>query len=159
MADGATLDISQIKVICAGRLITGFATGTYLNVSYDVDAFQKLVGIDGEGAFVKTANRAATITLTLIQTAQGNSVLSALHLLDLATPGGLMFPFQITELGGQTIFSAARARAIRLPDSGYSDTGETRAWAIGTTHLLGAVGGRAATPIIGAIDPDNLIPG
>lgn len=158
MADGATLDPADINVVLGTHRVSGYAAGTFVSVTYDVDSFAKLVGIDGEGVYVKSANRGAVATLTLIQTARSNLVLSALLAADQNTPGGLMFPFSIREQGGTTLFQAARARLTRLPDVNYSDAGETRAWAVTTTRMLGLAGDRGATPLVGGVDPDNLSP-
>lgn len=141
MADGATIDPLSLHAIVGGKRISGFAPGSFISVVYDVDAFSRLIGVDGEGAWFKNANRAALITLTLMQSSQSNDVLTAFHLADLNTPNGLLVPFSLLEANGTTIFVAEKARVIKLPDVAYSDSVETRAWAIGTTRLEGTVGG------------------
>ena len=141
MADGATVDPLSLHAIMGGKTISGFAPGSFISVVYDVDAFTRLIGVDGEGAWFKSANRAALITLTLMQSSQSNDVLSAFHLADLNTPNGLLVPFSLREANGTTLLVAEKARVIKLPDVGYSDSVESRAWAIGTTRLEGVVGG------------------
>ncbi len=141
MADGATIDPLSLHCIVGGHRVSGFAPGSFLSVVYDVDAFTRLIGVDGEGAWFKSANRAALVTITLIQSSQSNDVLSGFHIADLNTPNGLLIPFSLREQNGTTLLVAPQARVIKLPDVTYSDSVESRAWSIGTTRLEGALGG------------------
>lgn len=141
MADGATIDPLSLHAIFGGHRLSGFAPGSFLNIVWDVDAFTRLIGVDGEGAWFKSANRAALITLTLMQSSQSNDVLTGFHLTDLNTPNGLLQPFSLREQNGTTLIVSPQSRVIKLPDTGYSDSVESRAWAIGTTRAEGFVGG------------------
>ena len=141
MADGATVDPQGLHLVVGGKRISGYAPGSFLSVVYDVDAFARSIGVDGEGAWFKTGNRAALITATLMQTSQSNDFLSAFHLADLNTPNGLLVPMSIVEQTGTTVYATDKARVIKLPDGLWSDSVESRAWAIGTTRLEGLVGG------------------
>jgi len=149
--DGATIDHEQLYVIFGSYRIKGRAKGQSISVAYDEDAFQKNVGIDGEGYFVKNSDYGATITITLVQSSVSNFVLSTLHNADRKTPGGLMLPLVIREANGRTLLAAGRARIMKQADATWSDGGEVRTWTISTTRLEGVVGDVDATPL----DPSN----
>lgn len=141
MANGATIDPSALHVIFGGHRVSGYMPGTFVSVIYDVDAFTKLIGVDGEGAWFKNANLAALVTLTLMQSSQSNDVLSAALTLDRAAPGGILTPMSVAEVNGTSHFVTEKARVMKLPDSVWADTVQGRAWVIGTTRLNGIVGG------------------
>lgn len=147
MADGATIDHEELYVLFGPYRIKGRAKGQSVSVVYDEDAFQKVVGVDGEGFFIKNSDHGATITLTLVQSARSNFVLSAFHLADRLLPGGLMRPLVIKEANGRTLLAASKARIMKMADSTWSDGGEVRTWTISTTNLRGTVGGVDSTPI------------
>lgn len=158
MADGATVDPEQLNFIYATHRASGRAAGSFLGVVYDVDAFSLVVGVDGEGVWVKNANRSATITCTLMQSSISNDVYSGLHIADRSTPGGLMFPLFVQEKNGRSVYAAARARITKFADGTWSDGGEVRAWTFRTTTLRGFVGGIAATPL-GTLENAATTPG
>lgn len=141
MSDGATIDPSALHVIMGGHRVSGYAPGTFVSVIYDVDAFVKTIGVDGEGAWFKSANLAAVLTLTLMQSSQSNDILSAFHISDRSAPGGLLRPLAINESNGTSAYITDKARVMKLPDSLWADSVQSRAWAIGTTRLDGFVGG------------------
>lgn len=147
MADGATIDHEALYLIFGGLRIKGRAKGQSVSAVYDEDAFQKVVGVDGEGFWIKNSDKGATITVVLLQSAAANTVLSAVHNRDRNTPGGLMLPLSIVESNGQTLLAAEAARIIKMADATWSDGAEVRTWTIGTTRLEGVVGGVNATPI------------
>lgn len=141
MADGATIDPSALHVILGGHRVSGYAPGTFVSIVYDVDTFVKTIGVDGEGAWFKNANLAAIITLTLMQSSDSNDILTGFYLADRAAPGGVLLPMAVGEANGRSNFVTDKARIMKLPDSVWADTIQSRAWAIGTTKLEGAVGG------------------
>jgi len=158
MSDGATVDPAQLDFIFSTHRATGRAAGQFVSVVYDVDAFTNVIGVDGEGLWVKSENRAATIVCTLVQSSISNDIFSGLHLADRATPGGLMFPLAVNERNGRTKYAAARARITKQADGVWSDGGEVRAWTFRTTNLRGFVGGISPTPI-GSLDDAADSPG
>lgn len=154
MAQNATVDYEALFLQLGVHRITGRAKGQSLSVVYDSDAFAKQMGLDGEGFWIKNGDHAATITVTLLQSARSNYILSLLHIADRLTPGGLMLPFYLRESNGRSIAAAAKARIIKPADQTWSDGGETRVWTIGTTNLRGVVGDVLATPL----DPSGGAP-
>lgn len=141
MADGATIDPAALHLIIGGHRVSGYMPGTFLSVVYDVDAFTKLIGVDGEGAWFKSANLAAVITATLMQSSDSNDVLNGFYQADRAAPGGLLQPLSLAEANGRTGFITDKCRVMKLPDAVWADTVQGRVWAIGTTKLQGNMGG------------------
>lgn len=144
MAQGATVDPASLNVIFGTHRVGGFAPGSFVSVVYDVDAFNSLIGVDGEGAWFKNQNLAANVTLSLLQTSDSNDRLSAFHLADRATPNGVLLPLIVREANGRTLFTTDKARILKIPDTEWSDGIAVRAWIIRTTRLVPFVGGIAA---------------
>lgn len=147
MSQNATVDYESLFLVFGTHRIRGRAKGASLSVVYDEDAFQKSVGLDGEGFWIKNGDHGASITVTLQQSARSNRILSLLHIADRSIPGGLMLPLYLREANGTTLAIAAKARIIKQADQTWSDGGETRAWTIGTVNLRGIVGDIATTPL------------
>ena len=148
MANGATIDHKALHMQFGPYPFKeGRAKGDYLQVAYNADAFTEFVGIDGEGAWIANADMSARITMTFQQSAAANGILSGLHIADRLSPGGLVLPLLVKETNGSTVYSAARARIIKMADGIWSDGGAVRVWVLSTTKLRGFVGGVGATPI------------
>lgn len=154
MADGATVDPLSLHVVFGGHRISGRAKGQSVGVVYNVEQFQALNGVDNEGFRVKNNDLSARITVTLLQSAFSNFVLSSFFNADLAGPSGLVLPLGVVEQNGRTVYSAARAWITKMADGTWSDGGEVRVWTLETNRLIGVVGDIAATPI----NPDQAGP-
>ncbi len=85
-------DPFQLIVTWGPNLISGFAEGTFLEVTRDEQAFLKKVGADGEVARARNKNRSGQIKITLLQTSQSNDVFAAAQNADEQTGLGI-FPF------------------------------------------------------------------
>lgn len=140
-----TYDPSEVQIIMGGAPMTGFADGTFISISFDEDQYTKTVGADGEVSRSKSNNNTATITLTLKQTSASNDVLSALHLADQLSNGGVV-PFMLKELGsGRTLCFAQAVWVQKLADVAYSKDVEDRSWILATGQMQVFVGGNATT--------------
>lgn len=148
MSDGATQDPQGRSFIVGAHRVTGLAKGASMTVEYDADTFQMLMGLDGEGVYIKQDDDSATIVLTLLPSSVSNDVLTALFLAAKRTPGGLSFPLLLKDdaSGGRTVGGAATAVITKLPAVGYSESGETRVWTLKTTKWTSYVGGASITP-------------
>ena len=73
------VDPAKMSISFAGRPITGWADGDYLDIDNDTDAFTDAVGTDGDVTRVRTNDDRATVTITLMQSSPVNDVLSAIH--------------------------------------------------------------------------------
>ena len=154
MADGATATPSGRALMIGTHRVRGFAKGASMSVTYNADTNAVNMGLDGEGYYVQQDDDSATITVTLLESSESNDVLSALFLTDKNSAGGLVVPVLIrdTTQGGRTIAAAATAKISKLPDVGWSETGETRVWTIITTKMISFVGGIGVT----AENPDQV---
>lgn len=147
MAEGATIDFkSLVPQYGPYKFRDGRAKGEWLNVTFDSPQFQKVMGLDGEGMWVAIGDLSATITMTFLQSAEANDVLSALYLADLAAPGGLLLPFYAREKNGRTVYAAAKCRIVQWAPGLWSDGGSVRTWTLQTTRLNAFIGGVGSSP-------------
>lgn len=108
-----TYDPMDINVNVGGRIITGFAEGTFVSAERLEDNFTEYVGAKGEVAFSESNNKTGEITITLENTSPSVSYLN-----DLANRkgAGAVIPVSIVDLNdsGRITVSGAEAR-IRKP--------------------------------------------
>ena len=142
-----TYDPKQFLVIMGGVPINGFADGTFISIERDEDTFTKTVGADGCVTRSKTNNKAATVTITLLQTSPSNDYLSGLHKLDEEANLGVV-DILVKDLNGTTFFYSA-VSWVQKPASieNAKEIGE-REWTIATGDSEYYVGGnlRPVTP-------------
>jgi hypothetical protein len=135
-----TVDPQQVNVSIGGNIITGFADGTFLNVERDEDTWNKVVGADGSVARSKSANKAATLTLTLLQTSPSNDILSALAALDEET-GDAEIPIIIKDNSGTTLVSAPESWIQKPPAIVYGKEVQNREWVFALSKTTFFAGG------------------
>lgn len=132
-------------IVVAGLPIStlkGYADGEFLTVEWDSDSFTDVAGTDGGVARAKMHDRRATVTLTLLQTAEANAALAALALLDSNTDnGGGVGPFLMKDRGGNTIYAAEHCWIARTPEPTLDKVVTTREWKIRVAELTGGEGG------------------
>lgn len=141
----ALYDPKETSVTVNAFPISGFADDTFISVVMDNDAFSDSAGADGEVVRTKTNDSRATVTITLQQTSQSNSVLSTLHNADLLANGTGVFAFQVNDQVGATIINAPRAWIVKLPDVGRAKTPQSVAWQIRLASTKSFVGGANVT--------------
>lgn len=138
-----TYDPALYTVVIAGVPIKkGYADGEFINIKRDTDAFTDVAGADGEVARAKQKDKRATCTLTLLQTAEANALLSTLALLDETVDnGGGVGPFLLKDRGGLSVHAAESCWVKRLPDVVLDKNVTARAWEIRIASLDGFEGG------------------
>lgn len=149
MADGGTLDIQALDLVIGAHLVRGKANGQWLAFNPTRDRVAMNVGIDGEGFFIKNADRSATFSITLQQSSDSNDWLMAAFLAADAAPGGLLYPIMFSDIrsGGRTAVAGARAAILNWAPGTWSDGGEVRVWTLSTTRLEVYIGGLNPTPV------------
>jgi hypothetical protein len=138
-----TYDPALYTIVLAGVPIKkGYADGEFIKVARDTDAFTDVAGADGEVARAKQRDKRATCTLTLLQTAEANALLSTLALLDeTADNGGGVGPFLLKDRGGLSVNSAESCWVKRMPDVTLDKGVTARVWEIRIASLDAFEGG------------------
>lgn len=127
-----TYNPSQVLVIMNGLPMSGYADGTFVNITMQSDGITTQVGADGEIARAVNTDRRCTVTITLQQTSPSNAYLSTLFSMDLLTCGGTIGPIMVQDLCGETIFMASQAWVVKPADVEFSKEISSRAWQIET---------------------------
>lgn len=131
-------DSNQVSIVVCGIPISGgYADGEFVRIEQTSEDFLTVVGTDGEVTRSKTNDRRATVTLTLMQSSDSNSLLSALLNLDLLTDGGAgVGALAITDLGGTALYTASKAWISKPPTVSFDKTATSREWTIECADLV-----------------------
>jgi hypothetical protein len=127
-----TYDPKQIYVAINGIPMTGYADGTFINITSPEDFWEKKRGADG--TIDRTAKNIfdVEITLTLKGTSISNNVLSELHGLDQTFGTGKFNILVENTYQGIPILFAESAWVRKYPDTEFSDTSTNKEWMIDT---------------------------
>ena len=136
----ASYDPKQVQVIVDGNPITGFADGTFVEVEFDEQQWNKVSGADGLVSRSKTNNFGGTITITLLATSNSNDILSAIWNRDRRNNNGVV-PILVKDSQGRTVWSAAHAWVQQMANQAYSKDTEEREWVFDCAEHMGAAGG------------------
>ena len=129
-----TYDPANVIVSIGGTPMSGYADGTFINVSRDENAFTKVTGADGEVGRSKSNNRSGSLTLTLMQTSMSNDILSAIALLDEVSNAGVV-PVLVKEIGTDTILMAGEGWIQKMPSYEASKEIGNREWILDLATL------------------------
>ncbi len=133
----------EVQVVFGGVALTkGQADGEFLKIEQNEDAFTLQMGTDGEGTRSKTNNRSATLTVMLMQTADANDQLSAIHEVDKSTPGGPgVLPFIVKDNSGRALYMAETCWIKKAPPVSFGREAGPREWIFETNSLVRVDGG------------------
>lgn len=125
-------DADQIAIIFGNIVIdSGYAEDSLCKVEKDADDFIYTVGIDGSVTRSKTKNKVLKVTFMLMQSSPLNDQLSALNILDVASPNGAgIVAFGIKDLNGTSFVKAAHAWITKPADMEWSRGAKVREWPI-----------------------------
>lgn len=143
MSQGQTFqyDPSQVVLNVGGKDINGFAEGTFIKVERNKDAFELVVGSDGEGTRVKSVNLSGTITCTLQQASPSNDDLSGFATSDERTSNGAV-PVLMTDKNNSITRAAMKVGWIKKkPSTEFSNAHSNREWVIESANLQFDIGG------------------
>lgn len=138
-----TYSADEVSLSVAGYTIdSGFADGEFVNIEMASDDFTDKVGADGEVARAKTNDRRATIKIKLLQTSQGNDLLSALRTLDINAPNGAgVGAFLLRDRSGLLVAQADKCWISKPPAIGRGrEIGECE-WTLRASSMNLVVGG------------------
>lgn len=119
-----TYSPKDVILTVGGYQLTGWQS---ISVSRSVKGFTVIRGIRGKNTRVKNVDTSATITLSLLQTAQGNDVLSYIHELDLEE-GTARISLLLKDRSGRSVFSSNEAFITGYPTATFSGQFEYRNW-------------------------------
>lgn len=119
-----TYSPKDVILTVGGYQLTGWQS---VSVSRSVKGFAVIRGIRGKNTRVKNVDTSATITLSLLQTAQGNDVLSYIHELDLEE-GTARIALLLKDRSGRSVFSSNEAFITGYPTATFSGQFEYRNW-------------------------------
>ncbi len=135
-----TFDPGQVSLIVGAFPISGFADGTFINVSRENDSFSKVTGADGITSRAKSNDRSGMIVITLAQTSPSNDVLSGINAADELNSDGVV-PVFVKDNSGRGLFVSAFAWIRRPADSEFSKEVSNREWTLDCSELNMFVGG------------------
>jgi hypothetical protein len=138
MAGVYTYAADAVKIIVGGVPMSGLADGTFVSISRDEQAYNKVTGADGTTSRAKTANRAGSITLTLQQTSPSNDVLSGFMIADEASDSGVVL---VKDTSGRTLHYASSAWVQQMPSQEFSKEIAEREWVLDCARIDSFVGG------------------
>lgn len=119
-----TYSPKDVILTIGGYQLTGWQS---VNISRSVKGFAVIRGIRGKNTRVPNVDTSATITISLLQTAQGNDVLSQIHGLDLEK-GTARIALTLKDRSGLSVFSSNEAFITGYPTATFSDRFEYRNW-------------------------------
>lgn len=140
------------------HVISGFADGTFINVTRITPASELYVAADLSAGRTKRRNKASTIDITLAQFSATNDVFQRIQALDEADPtDSYVFAITIKDNSGRTVMSSNQAFIATTADISFDTTMGTRNWQISAVSLTTHIGGNAklsdeTVATLGALD-------
>lgn len=135
-----TYDPKQVAVTVGGKILSGFADGTFIKVERNEQAFNQKVGVDGEGTRAKSNNKSGKVTITLMQSSSSNDDLSAFAAADELSNTGAV-PLSVRDQSGRTVVAALTAWVQKIADAEFAKEVMTRVWVFESDELNIFVGG------------------
>jgi hypothetical protein len=109
----------------------GWADGEGIRYEHNAPSFTKVVGTRGQVARSKSLDKSGTFTITLLQTADENDLLSLLLNTDVNAPNGAgVVPLFLRDRQGRAKITAASAWISEPPKVVFSRGAEAREWKI-----------------------------
>jgi hypothetical protein len=134
-------DPNEVDIIFGGFPLSGFADGEFVTIEEDSNAFNDVVGTDGQVTRSKSNDRRATVTVKLMQSSPSNGVLSSLHQTDKNSPNGAgIATLEIKDKSGTSLHRAREAWIQKSPDVSYDREPTSREWPIRCASLQNFVG-------------------
>lgn len=119
-----TYNPKDVILTIGGYQLTGWQS---ITISRTVKGFTVIRGIRGKNTRVKNVDTSATLTISLLQTSQGNDVLSSIHGLDLEE-GTARISLMLKDRSGRSVFSSNEAYITGYPTAPFSGQFEYRNW-------------------------------
>jgi len=134
----------QVTVVYGTVILNaGHGEDEFCRIETESDLFEDMVGAGGEVVRSATNDRRADVTITLLQTAPENALLSAIANVQKATKLGSE-PLIIQDQNGTSVYKAEQAWIKREPDPTFGRSASTREWVIRCAELVRFDGGNNA---------------
>jgi len=124
----------------AGINIYGFASGTFIEIERDEDAFTKEVGAHGDTTRVRSHNKGGKVTFTLKASSPCNDLLSARAIGDEQSGLG-SGPVLMKDLNGTTVVESPDAWIKKLPKIERGTEASNVVWELDCHDLTPYIGG------------------
>jgi hypothetical protein len=135
-----TFDPKSVIVTIGGVPMSGYADGTFLEITADTQQFSKVVGADGYTTRVKSNNYGGVMTLTLSQSSPSNDILSGFLAADRAANLGVV-PILVKDLSGTTVIFSGTGWIQQFPDVTYGNEINNRGWVLDLADIDILIGG------------------
>lgn len=119
-----TYDCKKFKMLFGEEIITGYASGTFINVETQGDGITAIVGCDQE--IVRSIDPTSIlkqVTITLLQSSSSNAALSLIQDKDNQS-GAAMLPLIIKDLTGDSVLISDQAWIVKKPNLQRGKTAE-----------------------------------
>lgn len=122
--------------------MAGYADGEFVTIKYDSNAFNDVVGTDGEVSRSRSNDRRATVEVKLMQTSDSNDLLAALAVTDRTLSNGAgIGALMIRDQQGRAVYTASECWIMKEPDISVDRTPTERVWQIRVANLISFTGG------------------
>lgn len=129
-------DAKKVSVLVAGRPITGFADGSFVNVEREEDSFSDVAGSSGEVVVSANNDRRGSITITLLQTSPDVDFLFG-KIAEYEASGELVFfPVMVRDQINGTVHKVSEAWVLRPADSEYGREVNSREFVLRCADLI-----------------------
>ncbi len=105
----------------------GLGKDVFLEIEQEGDDYTYTQGLDGEGVFSLVPGGPTRLKATLLQTAAGNGVLTALHKASLLA-GGLTYPIYWEDRKGTSKGISAAGVIAKLPNEKFGKEADENVW-------------------------------
>lgn len=133
-------DPSNVCIIYAGSIMTGYDDGTFVTIERNNDMWALKTGADGIGTRAKSSDKSGRVTVTLMASSPSNDVLSGLAIADELSGAGAA-PLLVRDGSGRTLAAALTAWVVKLPTVEFSKEVGNRAWIFESDSLTLFIGG------------------
>jgi len=124
-----TYNLAEVAISINGIEMTGFGENDAITVEYAEQAWQTVVGADGEVTRSRTNNELARATLTLMQTAVANAALQAAVFADKEF-GTNIFAFSLEDLQRSEVLFGSDCYIEQSPTKAFNKAAAERVWVI-----------------------------
>ncbi len=111
------------------NVITGYHDGTHIKAEHEEDAWSRLIGNDGGGAWILNPNESGYIEFTLRATSPSNAILDALADVDRRSALGVV-PCMVRDLFGNDQVHTDAGRIVRKPAMEWEKNLGSRTWRV-----------------------------